>query len=163
MQNHEIPKSKTIGDKLPLRMPQGKWVGTWTTRPWEVSSHEDGNREGRQWGHLWPQEVPTDAPWDICTWVGARDPGRCWGCLDPSSGRSCGDREQAVQNWTTQRQQRDKSGGGKQNQEATGRKPSSLYHWTRKFKMVLREVTERNPGQQLLQKAYGFHIKMSTE
>lgn len=25
--------------------------------------------------------------------------------------------------------------------------------------MVLGEVTERNPGQQLLQKAYGFHIK----
>lgn len=48
MQNHEIPKSKTIGDKLPLRMAQGKWVGTWTTRSWEVSSHEDRYREGRQ-------------------------------------------------------------------------------------------------------------------
>lgn len=48
MQNHEIPKSNTIGDKLPLRMPQCKWVGTWTTRPWEVSSHEEGYREGRQ-------------------------------------------------------------------------------------------------------------------
>lgn len=29
--------------------------------------------------------------------------------------------------------------------------------------MVLREVTERNPGQQLLQKAYGFHIKKKNE
>lgn len=45
MQNHKIPKSNTIGDKLPLRMPRGKWVGTWTTRPWEVSSHEERIQE----------------------------------------------------------------------------------------------------------------------
>lgn len=159
MQNQEIPKSKTIH----------RWQATPADATVQVGWNLDHKALGSQqpWGWIQGRK-------EARTLLTTGSPNRC-SLGYPHLGRCQGPREvlrvpgpltekELPWTWTgssnledTETREAAKSGGGKQNQEATGRKSSSFYHWTRKFKMELREVTGRNPGQQ------GFHIKMSTE
>lgn len=152
MQNHEIPKSKTIHRWQATSVDATVQVG-WNLDQKALGSQQPWARKGRKVAR---------------TLLTTGSPNRC-SLVYPYLGRCQGPKEvlrvpgpltKKELPWTrtgssnledTETTKADKSGGGKQNQEATGGKSSSFYHWTRKFKMELREVTGRNPGQQLLQ------------
>lgn len=163
MQNHEIPKSKTIH----------RWQATPVDATVQVGWNLDQKALGSQ--QAWARIQGRKAARTLLT---TGSPNRC-SLGYPHLGRCQGPREvlrvpgpltEKELPWTrigsskledTETTEADKSGGGKQNQEATGRKTSSFERESSKWSSE--KLQEGTLGSSSFKKAYGFHIKMSTE